>query len=174
MAVHEKTSHVSTLSASHATALQDSAVVFSQFFFDAITDLKQGVPFEDTWLTAYLPSRYRTCYDETFGRQFLTCLLTVGVRVWGDEPYRPACVAEQLAFRALLDFAQATLEERGIKPDFGPTWERAFDDLGASALFDESHAVAPRLESGEWFRPIEDAQMHPSIRFQDRVPTRIS
>jgi hypothetical protein len=56
-----------------------------------------------------------------------------------------------LVFCALVEFAQAALEERGVEPDFGPSWDRAFDDLEVKTLFDASHAVEPRLEFREWF-----------------------
>jgi len=175
VAISEKALQVSTLSASHISALQDATVLLTRFFFDSVNDLSKGVPIEDTWLAEYLPTRYRARYDEPFGRQFLTCLLNVSARLWSGERYRPACVAEQLAFRALFDFAQATLEERGGEADFGPVWERAFDELDVKTLFDESHTVDPRLEFSEWFRPIaDDEPVHPSIRFRDRVLTRIS
>jgi len=174
VALSEKALQTSTLSNSHLTAVQDATVLLFRFFFDAVNDLSKGVPIEETWMAEYLPTRYLELYDEAFARQFLTCLLTVSAKLWSGEAYRPACVAEQLAFRALLDFAQATLEERGIEPDFGPAWEAAFDDLGVTTLFEESSVVDPRLEFEQWFRPIAEAGVHPSIRFQDRVLTRIS
>jgi hypothetical protein len=164
----------SALADSHVAALQDSAVLLPGFLFDAISDLRRGVPFEATWLAEFLPKRYAHEYDEHIARKFLTCVLTVAAQLWSSESYRPACVGEHLAFCALLDFAQATLEERGVDPNFGPDWEAAFDDLGVKTLFDDSHAVEPRLELSEWFRPIGEQQPHPSIRFQDRVRTRIS
>ena len=107
---------VSSLSESHASALQDATVLLTRFFFDAVNELAAGKRVEDTWLAEYLAARYRPYYDEAFARRFVTCLLTVSARLWSNETYRPACVAEQLAFRALLDFAQAGLEERGIEP----------------------------------------------------------
>lgn len=180
MAVAQKTLnvsrlHVSRLSESDVTALRDSTVLLTRFFFDAVNELHNGVPVEDTWLAEYLPMRYRAHYDEEFGRRFLTCLLSVSARVWNADVHAPTCIAEQLAFRALLDFAQATLEERGIDPGFGPAWEQAIDDLDVKTLFDENHVVEPRLEFSEWFHPLDEAaQIHPSIRFEDRVVTRIS
>ena len=180
MAVAERTLnvsrlHVSRLSESDVTALRDSTVLLTGFFFDAVNELHNGVAVEDTWLSEYLPKRYRAYYDEEFGRRFLTCLLSVSARLWNDDVHAPTCIAEQLAFRALLDFAQATLEERGIDPGFGPAWEQAFDDLDVKTLFEEKHAVEPRLEFNKWFHPLDEAaQIHPSIRFEDRVVTRIS
>jgi hypothetical protein len=166
---------VSALPASHITALQDAAVLLTRYAFEAVGELRDGLPFEDTWLAEYLPMRYRSRYDEGFARHFVTCLVTVSGRLWSSEAYRPRCVAEQLAFCALVEFAQATLEERRVEPDFGSAWDRAFDDLGVKTLFDASHAVEPRLEFGEWFRPLDvGTPVHPSIRFQDRVLTRIS
>lgn len=173
--IRENMPEISTLPASHITALQDAAVLLTGYAFDAVSELRAGLPFEDTWLAEYLPARYRSDYDERFARQFVTCLLEVSGRLWSSETYRPRCVAEQLAFCALVEFAQTTLEERGLEPDFGPAWDRAFDDLGVKTLFDASHAVEPRLEFGEWFHPLEAGPpVHPSIRFQDRVLTRIS
>jgi len=173
--IDTRTLAVSELSESHASALQDSTVLLTRFFFDAANELSEGKRVEDTWLAEYLPMRYSPLYDGAFARRFVTCLLAVSARLWSDDPYRPACVAEQLAFRALLDFAQAALEERGIEPEFGPAWEQAFDNLGVSVLFDEVHAVEPRLAFENWFQPIDDGyQLHPSIRFQDDVRARIS
>ena len=145
VAVDQEALRVSALPATHVAALQDAAVLLTGFAYEATGEIHRGIPMEDTWLAEYLPARYRSRYDETFARQFVTCVVTASARLWSDEPFRPSCVAEQLAFCALLDFAQATLEDRGLEPEFGPAWERAFDDLGVKTLFDATHAVEPRL-----------------------------
>ncbi|HLJ58960.1 MAG TPA: hypothetical protein VKZ50_04430 [bacterium] len=99
----------------------------------------------------------------------------MSAKLWDGGAFRPACVGEQLAFHALLDFAQATVEDRGREADFGPLWDLAYDDLGVKTLFALSGVVDPRLEFGEWFRPFTDEDVvHPSIRFRDRVLARIS
>jgi len=86
-----------------------------------------------------------------------------------------ACVGEQLAFHALLDFAQATPRDRGVAADFGPLWDLAYDDHGVRTLFEVSHPVDPRLKFHQWFHPFADEDVvHPSIRFRDQVHTRIS
>jgi len=163
------------LTEDNLTALRDATVLLTQYFFDAVNDLSRGTPIEDTWMAEYLPARYRPLYDETFGRNFLTCLLSISANVWDRPACRPACVGEHLAFHALLDFAQATLEDRGVEADFGPLWDVAYDDHGIRTLFELSHPVDPRLEFHQWFRPFADEDVvHPSIRFPDRTRARIS
>jgi len=150
-------------------------VLLARYFFDAVNDLGNGIPIDDTWMAEYLPTRYRALYDETFGRNFLTCLLSVSAKLWDGVECRPACVGEQLAFHALLDFAQATLEERGVEADFGPLWDLAYDDHGVRTSFALSQPIDPRLEFCRWFHPFaEEDVVHPSLRFRDLVRTRIS
>ena len=175
MAIAPKTLQSCELSDTNLTALRDATVLLTRYFFDAVIDLSKGVPIEDTWMAEYLPTRYRTSYDEAFARDFLTFLLAVSTKLWDGSAFRPSCVGEQLAFHALLDFAQATLEDRGQEADFGPLWDLAYDDLGVKTLFALSGVIDPRLEFREWFRPFSDGDVvHPSIRFRSHVLTRIS
>ena len=146
MAIAPKMLESCALTEDNVTALRDATVLLTQYFFDAVNDLSRGTPIEDTWMAEYLPARYRALYDETFGRNFLTCLLSVSANLWDRPACRPACVGEHLAFHALLDFAQATLEDRGVEADFGPLWDLAYDDHGIRTLFELSHPVDPRLE----------------------------
>lgn len=175
MAVAPKALTSCELTETNLSALRDATVLLTRYFFDAVTDLSKGIPIEETWMSEYLPSRYRAHYDETFGRQFLTCLLSVSGGLWSGGSFRPACVGEQLAFHALLDFAQATIEDRGQEADFGTLWDLAYDDLGVNTLFTVSGVVDPRLEFRRWFEPFTTGDLiHPSIRFRDCVLARLS
>ncbi|HLJ59912.1 MAG TPA: hypothetical protein VKZ50_09290 [bacterium] len=150
MAIAAKRLKSCELSEPNLTALRDATVLLTRYFFDAVNELSKGVPNEDTWTSEYLPSKYRASYDEAFARQFLTGFLAMSAKLWDGGAFRPACVGEQLAFHALLDFAQATLEARGTEADFGLLWDLAYDDLGAKTLVrvvqrDRSAARVPRM-----------------------------
>ena len=99
------------------------------------------LPFDDLATSIYLPRRYARQYTEGFLRQFLVCLVVVGEKLVLPEWPGLACVAEELALRAILSAAVAILETQG--PPVGPAplgpftefEDRLVDDLDFENLF---------------------------------------
>jgi DNA-binding CsgD family transcriptional regulator len=133
--------------------------------------------FDDTEMAAYLPRKYRTRYDrDGFARKFLVCLVVVGwkLRAPGWEPV--ACVAEELALRAVLRTAEEIYaEDHGVPGDFGWLWETGFQDADYEFLFDpkndgiEDTELARRLGLTEigfasWFDGFDNTPpVHPYV-----------
>ena len=102
-------------------------------------------------LTAYLPERYAARYSPQFIKQFALCLFTVAWKLAQPAWIRPACVAEELALRALIREAEAVLEQEGRRPfDFGDFEDEAFDDLDFEYLFTPATDGIDRSPAGAW------------------------
>jgi hypothetical protein len=127
-----------------APDLRESVVSAIDFltdrFVEDVVSLErdEDVSFDDTEMSAYLPRKYRTRYDrDRFARKFLVCLVVVGwkLRAPGWEPV--ACVAEELALRAILLTAEETYaEDHGAEGDFDALWDAGFQDNDYEFLFD--------------------------------------
>jgi DNA-binding CsgD family transcriptional regulator len=108
-------------------------------FLDDVASLEHaGFAFDDTEMADYLPRKYRTRYErDGFARKFLVCLVVVGwkLRAPGWEPV--ACVAEELALRAILQAAEEIYaDDHGVEGDFGDLWDAGFQDNDYEFLFD--------------------------------------
>jgi DNA-binding CsgD family transcriptional regulator len=133
-----------------APELRESVVkaidILTDRFLDDVASLERGAgfDFDGTEMAAYLPRKYRTRYDRGgFARKFLVCLVVVGwkLRAPGWEPV--ACVAEELALRAILLAAEDIhADDHGVEGDFGDLWDAGFQDNDYELLFDpESDGV---------------------------------
>lgn len=109
-----------------------------------VMDLLDAKEHEDPGLSTwrdYLPPKYRPQYDLAFLRQFLGVLKSVADRVRSDETPVMWSVAEELAFRFIVEFAQA-VGEGGSKwterddDDLTAYIETAADDSDVDYLFD--------------------------------------
>jgi hypothetical protein len=109
-------------------------------FVDDVASLEHdaGFAFDDAEMVAYLPRKYRTRYErDGFARKFLVCLVVVGwkLRAPGWEPV--ACVAEELALRAILLAAEEIYaDDHGVEGDFDGLWDAGFQDNDYELLFD--------------------------------------
>jgi hypothetical protein len=91
---------------------------------------------EQTSLADSLPERYVDRYSPVFLKHFALCLFTVAWKLAQPDWIRPACVAEELALRAIVRRAEGVLEMEGQPPfDFGDFEDMAFDDLDVEYLF---------------------------------------
>src|SRR5215213_1804804 len=75
-----------------------------------------------------LPPKYQRRYDERFARNLLVCLVTVTWKLWDQEAHRLACTGEELALKAIIDFAEDELSGQGKPSDLGDLEEAAFED----------------------------------------------
>jgi hypothetical protein len=98
-----------------------------------------------------LPPRFADRYDSCFARRFLVAAVSVTGRLTrpGWEP--PACVAEELALRLLIDWAEASLEEFHLVG--ARERQAAYRGFAALALGDAGHG--PLFEGvARWFEPL--------------------
>jgi hypothetical protein len=83
----------------------------------------------------YLPRHYLPRFTPRHAIEFHVCLVSV---VWklGQEHWQfPACLAEELALRALLEVARGKAEMQGHKVDYGAFTDAAFTDRDVEYLF---------------------------------------
>jgi len=64
---------------------------------DDLVALAQGTPFADLSIADALPKAFRHRYDEAFLRDFLVCLVSVGLKLQLPGFHAPGCTAEELA-----------------------------------------------------------------------------
>ena len=163
----------SILRADHQRALSTASRVLIDELLDDIVALQRGEQNADTGLAASLPSTYRHQYDLLFAKQFLACVYTVAWKLLSPDPQVPACVGAELALHALIQGAEAILDNEGIEADFAVLRETAFEDEDCVLLFDpqwdgiEDSARGRRLGAAnlrydDWFLPFgDDALVHP-------------
>jgi hypothetical protein len=116
-----------------------------------------------------LPPRFQRQYDSSFARRFLVAAATVAGRLTQPAWEPPACVAEELALRLLIDWAEASLEECHLlsagerDAAYGTFAGYAFDDPDHEFLFEprfgggdcDPPASRPAVTIGvpQWFEP---------------------
>jgi len=146
--------------------------------FDDLTDLD-----DPDWditrssLVEHLPRRYLTSYSPRFVRRFAACVVLVAWKAVQPSPPALACLAEELALRAILDRAIDIAEERGVEAAFGAVEDALFEDTDFLLLFDpaqdgiEGSDIGRYLGIGslgidDWFRPFRGASdaVHPYAR----------
>jgi hypothetical protein len=127
-------------------ALIAAAMMLIDEMFDDYKSVCDGEPIDETIVFAeYLPIQFRHYYNELFLKKFIICVIRIADRLvdW-DEGEIPACTAECLALRAIIDRAKGLLEmkaeEEGAEPedDFEPFVDVAFPDLDAELLFSQA------------------------------------
>lgn len=159
--------------------------------FDQYT--KEGVePFKIDWraiavntvLLTCLPAKHARHYTPIFLKRYAACIYTVAWKLAQKEYVPPACAAEQLALRALIQVAKEPFEEKGKLPfDFGPFEEHAFGDVNYTYLLERAvDAVHGRedlpeygvvsLPVSEWFKSLDSRKPYGAVHpFASRKPT---
>jgi hypothetical protein len=121
-----------------------------------------------------LSPRFQRQYDSSFARRFLVAAATVTGRLTQPAWEPPACAAEELALRLLIDWADARLEEcHLLSPGerdaaFGTFAGYAFDDADHELLFEprfggvdsDPPGSRPAVTIGvaQWFEPFGEHQ----------------
>jgi hypothetical protein len=126
----------SVLRADHQGALATAVHVLIDEFLDDIVALQRGEQFADTGMATYLPSAYGFRYNLLFAKRFLACVYTVAWKLYSPDPQALACVGEELALHALIQGAEAILDDKGTGTDFDSLRETAFEDEDYALLFD--------------------------------------
>ena len=160
----------------HRAALEEvCTVVVDDFLDDMGTLAADPQAWDDTYLSGYLPRRFRDDYTPVFAREFLVCTVVVGWKLAQPQWAGIACLEEALALNTLVQAAAVRLEDGGTQPDFGPFLAAALSSTAAGALFadapggvDESE-LGRRLERAgeppdEWLTPFDgESIVHPYL-----------
>ena len=152
-------------------ALRAAAVGCLETFDEQAGRLGQGEAFADTGLSAMLPAGFAPLYDTLFLARFRVCLVVVGWKLAQPEPQPLTCVAEELAFEAIVRVASERLESRGrsrAQADLGELFDVVLEDTDFRALFAIGDPVetelidisgelgATNLAFARWFEPFGD------------------
>jgi hypothetical protein len=163
----------SILRSDHQRALSTAVHVLIDECLDDIVALQRGECFADTGMSAYVPSTHRHRYDPLFAKRFLACVYTVAWKLHSPDLQVLACVGEELALHALIQRAEAILDDRSTEADLDSLRETAFEDEDYALLFDpqwdgiEDSARGRQLGMAnlgydDWFSPFSDeATVHP-------------
>jgi len=159
--------------ADHQRALSTAVHVLIDEFLDDLVALQRGEHFADTGMATYLPSTHRHRYDLLFAKRFLACVYTVAWKLHSPDPQALACVGEELALHALIQGAEAILDDKGSEADFDELRETAYEDEDYALLFDPQWDGIEDSERGrrlgmanlrhdDWFTPFRDEDpVHP-------------
>jgi hypothetical protein len=168
--------------------IQAAVVLVDQLFAD-VRELETAdeavgrstLEITDTLVLSYLPSRYSDQYDVGFARDFLVAFVDLTRRLTcGWEP--PACVAQELGLRILLNHVELIAESAGV--DLDDDWRGhleglLFEDLDHEFLYDpafdgienDPHRQPPGMAPlgfEDWFRPFNDERSLPPFALPAR------
>ena len=163
----------SVVRADHQRALATAVHVLIDEFLDDIVALQRGEQFADTGMSTYLPFAYGHRYNLLFAKRLLACVYTVAWKLHSPDSQALACVGEELALHALIQSAEAILDDKGTEADFDLLRETAFEEEDYMLLFDPQWDGIEKSEHGQrlgmanlryddWFIPFRDEDpVHP-------------
>jgi hypothetical protein len=175
----------------YRTALQAGTDwLIEQGFNDLMTIDRPGSDVRQTSLADCLPDRYLLKYTPLFMKQFFVCILTVAWKLAQPSPTYLACLAEEMAAWAIIQEAEAELEQQGEEADFDPFIEDLFEDTDFLQLFDDANDGIEETELGkvmgmtslafkDWFVPfrghadVHYGAVHPYVD-QDTTEGRLA
>lgn len=131
-----------------------------------------------------LPARYLPRYTPHLARRFLTCLITVAWKLAHPDPPPLACVAEELACRAILLEAERRVAALALDVDIDALYDVLFEDTDFENLFIPARDGIDEGEVGQilgmgplaleaWFRPFgrgSRGPVHPYCTDADERP----
>lgn len=169
-----------------AGCLWHASVVLIDGLFDDVEQMRSRrdsdwvAAVDGTVVLATLPVRFRPHYSPVFTQKFLVAAVAVTERLAkGWAP--PACVAEELAVRCLLNQVEviAGTFEVALRPDWRSELEEyLFEDLDHEFLFDQAldgfeddatfgpPGMAP-MDFASWFVPFNDERRLPPYAEDD-------
>lgn len=101
----------SLVSSIQQSALGQAVLDLVDDFADDLAGLKQGQPFEELTMADYLPQAFRSRYDGVFARRFFVTLTVVAWKLRSPDAHSLSNLAEQIALYAIVERAEALLEE---------------------------------------------------------------
>ncbi len=135
-----------TLPLTHRSALQAACDILIDEFLEEYPEIAESeLPFAESSLGSYLPTKHRLRYTPLFAKRFFASILVVAWKLAQEDPLKPllACTAEELALRALIARAESVLELEELDHDFEPFTDTVFEDLDHELLY------APELDGVE-------------------------
>jgi hypothetical protein len=150
----------------HEEALLAAFDVLGDAFADELEDMSDAEYVKESFMSTFLPPKFRRRYTKNFGRKFLTCLRAVGWKFRAPGVYRLGSVGEEMAMFAAIRFAEGQLMDEGVKePDFNLFRGAVFEDNDYEDLFrpeldgieDDQRMGYANLRFSEWFEPFNSA-----------------
>jgi hypothetical protein len=165
-------------------------ILTDTLFTDLAYILTGRRPVHETAFADYLPPKHLPKYTPGFCKQWFTCVLTVMWKLAQPRRLRLSCVAEELAAHALLEQAQAEIDEAADEGrldkttaarakegfyylegllfedlDFLLLYEAAYDGIEDSDRAREANLVY--LSFVDWFKPFgaPESRTPPRVRY---------
>jgi hypothetical protein len=163
----------------HWSLLASANAELVDWVMDDLVSLAQGTAFPDLVIADYLPRVFLHRYNDEFLRDFLVCLVAVGLKLTLPGVHPLGCTGEELAAAATRDHAGELLEVEGEVPDFDAWDDAVFEDLDHELLFDPALDGLPQTEVartlemanlayGDWFVPFDPPRVvHPYLAADD-------
>jgi hypothetical protein len=161
-------------------ALQAACDILVDESFEDLRTIEESGSFTNTRMLIYLPKRYSHKYDVLFAKKFMVTIIVVIWKLTQPNWMRLGCIAEELAFLALIQQAQVQLDLEGEDPDELEDFKgMILGDMDIEYLFDpqydgidESEVGAllgiESLAFGDWFRPFQDdSPVHPFTSIEE-------
>lgn len=98
----------------------------------------------------YLPSGFS--YNPTFALRFAVAVSTMGYKLTRDWPPPPSCVAEELAFRAIMEEV-CEIGGRGTRSLYAGFMDAYVEDTDYEMLFHAEEGISDPMT---WFEPFFD------------------
>jgi hypothetical protein len=158
------------------SALDEAVIDLIDDLSDDLAALKRGEPFNWLVMADHLPPAFRSRYDADFARRFYVTVLVVAWKLRSPDAHRLANLAERLALYAIVDRAEAKLEEWGEEDGLTALLPVACEDTGflelyAATLRGMRPSQAKRqfygtpLDFPSWFEPFGGrGEPHPYTR----------
>lgn len=159
----------------HWAALATANAELVGWLLDDLASLAQVAPVAGLIIVDALPREFLHRYTERVLRDFLVCLVSVGLKLQLSGFHALACTGEELAAAATREHAIALLELQGEAPDFTAWDDAVFEDLDHELLFNPALDGLPQTEAarllgignldvGEWFVPFNPPRVvHPYL-----------
>lgn len=162
----------------HATRvaglLVTAGVICVDMLFEDVRTLEDDGNVDGTWVISQLPPRFAPRYSALFAKEFVTAFVDLTARLtrgWRE----PACVAQELGLRVLLNEAESLAELAGFEMEEG--WrpyveETLFEDVDHELLYEDQNdgfeedpdfalpGMAP-MRFADWFTPFNDERTLP-------------
>jgi hypothetical protein len=163
------------LPASHWEALTTASAELVDWVLDDLVALAQGTPVADLISADYLPRAFLHRYDDDFLRDYLVCLVAVGLKLQLPNFSPLGCTGEELAAHVIKQEASQLLAQAGEAADFTRWDDAVFEDLDHELLYDPALDGLPDTEVArvlgmsnltyeDWFVPFDPPRVvHPYL-----------
>ncbi|MCL6613814.1 MAG: hypothetical protein K6U03_04215 [Firmicutes bacterium] len=142
--------------------LLDSACdILIDTFHEDLDILMDGKDWDETWMSQFLPKKFRIQYDLCFAKRFLDTLLVVIWKLNDDDCWTLNSVAEEMAMAAIIKQAESLAEQKDIGFDSNYLYDGLFEDVDFELLFE------PEMDGIEDDKVINRIMRYANLCFED-------